>query len=403
MELKRNLKYPGMLLILFCVFIAACKNEKAAVSSEKYTCPMHPQVIKDQPGTCPVCGMDLVKVNSSENKNEVSLSESQIQLANIKTLAVGQNSFKTSKILNARLVADPAFANSITSRYSGRIEKLFIKETGRLVKKGEPLFRIYSEELQVLQRDYQLQVKQAAAFPGEKIYLAMKEAAKNKLLLFGYSNKAIKDLELNGKMPPEVTVYSTASGIVNEILVSEGEYVTEGSPVISLENYHQLWVEADVYPDEAGLVKAGQPVRIAIGGVPELDQDSKIIFISPQLDPSTQILKIRASVKSRGKLQSGMQATVLLPSADFHNAVTLPLDAVLRDENGTHVWIKTGEGTFEPRMVTTGAEDEQQVIITSGLEDATEVVIGGAYLLYSEFILKKGADPMAKQHTHNSH
>ncbi|MEJ6982472.1 efflux RND transporter periplasmic adaptor subunit [Pedobacter sp. P351] len=393
MERKKFIKSLAIIAFTPALFVAACKNEKKAVSTQKFTCPMHPQVLKDAAGSCPICGMELVPVSASGTNNELTLMESQIQLANIKTMAIAAGSFGTSKILSGRLVTNPELSSAISSRYAGRIERLYVKETGRQVAKGQPLFQVFSEELQTLQQDYLLQAKQVAAFPNERLYVSLREAAKNKLKLFGYSNTQIDGLARTGKTSPLVTVFATASGIVNEISVSEGQYVTEGSPIIRLENFNQLWVEADVYPGEANAIKIGTTVKVTINGFPE--QTAKINFISPQIDPSSQILKVRAPIKNQGQLQSGMQATVMLPTASINNAVSLPLNAVIRDGKGAHVWIKTGKNSFSPRMVTTGQEDANQTIITSGLENVNEVVVSGAYLLSSEYILKKGSNPMS--------
>ena len=355
---------------------------------------MHHQILQDAPGTCPICAMDLVPVSAGGNADELVLSDSQIQLANIKTAVINATNFNTSTVLNARIIVNPEFTDIISSRYAGRIEKLFVKETGIAVAKGQPLFQIYSEELQTLQQDYLLQVKQAAAFPEEKIYVALKEAAKNKLQLLGYSNSQIENLSKSNKTSPLITVNASASGIVNELSVSEGQYVSEGSPVLRLENLSQLWLEADVYPNEAGNIQSGTPIQVSVNGFPELNQTVKINFIAPQLDPGTQVLKVRGLIQSQGKLQPGMQATALLPKAQITKANALPLDAVIRDESGAHVWVKTGKNTFASRMVKTGEEDANQIIITAGLEDVKEVVVSGAYLLSSEFVLKKGSNAM---------
>jgi Cu(I)/Ag(I) efflux system membrane fusion protein len=356
---------------------------------------MHPQIVNDGPGTCPICKMDLVPVNSAGGKNELSLSESQIQLANIHTMEINRTDFSTSKVLNGRLIINPEQTEVISSRYSGRIEKLFVKEMGRSVSKGQPIFQIYSEELQTLQQDYLLQLKQVAAFPEEKIYQSMRDAAKNKLRLFGYSDAQIRALTAAGKTAPLLTVYSSASGIVTELSVSEGQYLSEGSPVLKLENFTQLWLEMDVYPNELGSIQLGTKVQASINGISEKEQTLTIDFISPQMDPSSQILKVRAPIRNPGNLQAGMQATVFLPLAEISDALSLPLDAVVRDEKGAHVWIKTAKNTYSPKMVKTGEEDAERIIILSGLENVKEVVVSGAYLLSSEFILKKGTDPMA--------
>lgn len=383
------------LIILYTGFIlSACTDgHQDHAETVKFTCPMHPQIVKDGPGVCPICKMDLVPLNAAGTKNELSLSDSQIQLANIQTMVINRNAFSTSKILNGRLVVNPELTELISSRYAGRIEKLFVKETGRSVKKGQPIFQIYSEELQTLQQDFLVQVKQIAAFPDEKIYRSMKEAARNKLRLFGFSESQIKALSTAGKASPLLTVYSSGSGIVTELSVSEGQYIAEGSPVLKLENFSQLWLEMDVYPNELESIRIGTKVQASINGISEKEQTLTIDFISPQMDPSSQILKVRAQIYNPGNLQAGMQATVFLPLAKITDAMSLPLNAVIRDENGAHVWIKTAKNTYSPRKVQTGAEDTDRVIIVSGLENVKEVVVSGAYLLSSEFILKRGKSP----------
>ena len=385
-------------LIILCsglIFSACTEEHEKHAEAGKYTCPMHPQIVNNGPGTCPICKMDLVPVNSAGGKNELSLSESQIQLANIHTMVINRTDFSTSKVLNGRLIVDPEQTEVISSRYAGRIEKLFVKEMGRSVSKGQPIFQIYSEELQTLQQDYLLQLKQVAAFPEEKIYQSMREAAKNKLRLFGYSDAQIRALTIAGKTAPLLTVYSSASGIVTELNVSEGQYLSEGSQILKLENFTQLWLEMDVYPNELGNIRLGTKVQASINGISDKEQTLTIDFISPQMDPSSQILKVRAPIKNPGNLQAGMQATIFLPLAEISDALSLPLDAVVRDEQGAHVWIKTAKNTYSPRMVRTGEEDAEQIIILSGLENVKEVVVSGAYLLSSEFILKKGTNPMA--------
>ena len=292
------------------------------------------------------------------------------------------------------MIVNPEGSTLISSRYSGRVEKLYVKETGGRIKKGQALFQVYSEELQTLQQDYLLQLKQVAAFPNEKIYGSMREAAKNKLRLFGVSDAQIRSLDQGAKTSSLLTVFSNAAGTVTELNIAEGQYVAEGTQVLKLEHFDQLWLEMDVYPNEIPGLTIGMKVKASINGMGENEQTLQIDFISPQLDPSTQILKVRAPIQNSGNLQAGMQATVFLPVSEISDAMSLPLDAVVRDEKGAHVWIKTSKNTFSPRMVKTGEESADQIIILSGLEAVKEVVISGTYLLSSEFILKRGIDPI---------
>ena len=397
--MKRKIVVSLILISLgYLVFtLPSCKDPEhdKTTKAGKYTCPMHPQIVNNGPGSCAICKMDLVPINSSGGKNELSLSDSQIQMANVQTVKISSSSFSTSKVLNGQLVVNPARSALVSSRYSGRVEKLYVREIGGRIKKGQALFQVYSEELQTLQQDYLLQIKQVAAFPDEKIYGSMREAAKNKLRLFGVSDAQIRSLDQGAKASPLLTVYSNAAGTVTELNITEGQYIAEGTQVLKLENFDQLWLEMDVYPSEISRLTIGMKVKALINGISENEQTLQIDFISPQLDPATQILKVRAPIQNSGNLQAGMQATVFLPVSEISDAMSLPLDAVIRDEMGAHVWIKTSKNTFSPRMVRTGEESSDQIIILSGLEDVKEVVISGAYLLSSEFILKKGIDSAA--------
>jgi len=392
--MRKSILYLASVLICMTVLLS-CNNKNSSVKSDtKYTCPMHPQIVQDAPGTCPICQMDLVPLNQAGNEMELMLNASQIQLANVQTMKVGTGTFSSSKVLNGRLVSNPEATEVIASKFAGRIEKLYVRETGRLLSAGSPVYSIYSEQLQTLQQDYLLQLKQVAAFPAEKIYQTMRDAARNKLLLFGYSEAQIRSLAKSDKISPNITVYAKRSGIVREINVTEGSYIAEGTTIVNLEDLGQLWVEADVYPAEVNLVKQNMTVKVQVNDLGK-EQTVKINYISPQINPGTQLLTIRGIISNpSGDLQPGMQATVFLPSASVSNSVRLPLAAVVRSEAGSHIWIRTGVETFSPRNVSTGAEDAENIVITSGLKNGEEVVISGAYLLSSEFVLKKGADPL---------
>ena len=387
------------IIALPILFTACAEKQKTVAVGEKvqtYTCPMHPQVIKDEPGSCPFCGMDLVPFDKSDDQPFLTLGASQRALANITTMTVGENDFAKYTRLNGRLTTDPEQTMYVSSRVAGRIELLYIKETGIAVRKGQALYKIYSEQLSTLQQEYLLAKTQMDNFPEDQQFARIENAAKQKLLLYGQTGGQLKDLVASQKASPFVTYFAPNSGVVSELSITEGQYVSEGGTIMKLENYTNLWVEADVYPSDKNKVKIGDKVKVIVAGYENQPIEMNISFINPVLGAGSQTMQIRGSILNpNSQWQSGLQVTVLLPSPGQKTALTLPVDALIRDEQGTHIWIERKEGEYEPRMVTVGRETFSNVEITSGLKEGEQVVVSGAYLLYSEFILKKGKDPMA--------
>lgn len=400
MERKLFIKRIALMALVPSVFVAACSGDKkpekgaAKTKQQTFTCPMHPQVIKNEMGTCPICGMDLVPFEKNSSDMALKVDEKRQALANITTAIVGENTLSGTKQLNGKLTINPEQSSYISSRIAGRIEQLYIRETGVKISKGQPLYKLYSEQLATLQQEYLMAVAQEKQFQGDKIERQLVAAAKQKLLLYGQSEGQVQQLLKSQKKDPFVMFYAPSSGVVAELSVTQGQYVTEGSPILRLEGYGQLWVEADVYPNEAAKVKPGQKVKVVVTGWEDQPQEMVISFITPSLQSGTQLTQIRGSISNPGnQWQPGLQVNVFLPSANKGNVLTLPVDAVIRDGKGMHVWVKTAKDSFEPRMVKTGTENDSQVEIAEGLQNGDEVVVTGAYLLYSEYILKKGKNP----------
>ncbi|HEV7332428.1 MAG TPA: efflux RND transporter periplasmic adaptor subunit [Flavisolibacter sp.] len=384
--------------------LTACKPNTTvtaeAETKQTYTCPMHPQVVQEKQGTCPICGMDLVPFDKSSTEANLMLGMSQRMLANVVTDTVRTGSFSSVTQFNGRIAINPEQIEMISSRVPGRIEQLNVRETGVFVRRGQPLYKIYSEQLSALQQEYLVTAAQADQFPGDAKFQQIESAARQRLLLFDQTEAQIRALRTSKNLSPYVTYYAPATGVVSELFVAQGQYVAEGGPVMRLENYSSLWVEADVYPSEANAVRVGQTVTVRVAGFESGEQQMRIEFIAPSLQSGSQLLTVRGSIQNpAGRYRVGMQATVEVPVTTISNAVTLPVDAVIRDGNGTHVWVETEPGTFEARTVRTGAENYNRVEILEGLKAGDVAVISGAYLLYSEFILKKGTTP-AGEHNH---
>lgn len=357
---------------------------------------MHPQVVQNKPGTCPICGMDLVPFDKSNQQAYLELSNNQATLANITTVTIGAGPLNTYKQLNGRLVTDPQQTTVIASRAAGRIEALYVRETGVSIRKGQPLYKIYSEELATLQQELLVAAAQAKQFPNDQQFARIEKAARQKLLLYDRSPAQLDQLLQTQKTSPYITYPAPAAGTVAEIQITEGQYVSEGATLMRLEGYNQLWVEADLYPAEAAEVKMGQTLQVIIPGWENEPRTMQVQFINPAYENGSQLTRLRGTIANpQAQWQPGLQAIVQLPVNSRSNALTLPVDAVIRDGKGNHVWKETAKGKYQPVMVKTGVEDDSFVEITEGVQTGDKIVVTGAYLLYSEFILKKGADPMA--------
>lgn len=377
-------------------------SEPDEAGGTTYTCPMHPQIVQSAPGTCPICSMDLVPVvKTGEKATEIMLSESQMQLANVRVQPVSSGSIGNSTILNARLAANEQLTDVISSRVAGRIERLYVKETGQPIRKGQVLYEIYSEPLLTQQQEYLLAVRQAEELK-EPRYEEFRRASEQKLRLYGMTPEQIAGLGQTRKVQPLIPFVAPAGGTVTEIAVSEGQYVGEGALLYRLVNLSQLWVEAELYAGESRYIKVGDQVPVEVVGQEGQRLSARVAFINPEYRAGSQVLVMRAVLpnaarpNSGGRFQPGQQARVLLRHG-VQRGLTLPVDAVVRAGGGAVVFVKTAPGTFQPRKVQTGTETDQQVAITKGLTGDESVAMSGAYLLYSELILKKGINPITAE------
>lgn len=392
--MKTTIQYSVAIIITLLIGCNGKKDSQSAEVKQTYTCPMHPQIVQDKPGTCPICGMELVPITAGGDKSEVTLSESQIELANITVQRVSVQEIGNSILLNGRLRADETQTEVVSTRVPGRIDKLFIKETGVPIRQGQLIYEIYSEQLLTYQNEYLLALAQSQSIDNKR-YSSYLEAAKKKLWLYGMAEHQIAELSKSKTTNPRIQFVAPASGIITEIPVAEGQYVAEGSAIYRLEKLSKLWVEAEMYPREASLIKLGDLITVYVNGFENLPIESNVIFLSPEYRQSSQIFVLRASIANTDyRFAPGMQAEIVFEHSK-KKALTLPADAVIREESGNHVYRKTGVGKYRPQMITTGLENFNKVEITSGVEEGDSIVVTGAYLLYSEIVLKKGVNPMA--------
>jgi membrane fusion protein, copper/silver efflux system len=338
---------------------------------------------------------------ASPTSDKIMFNETQMMLANITTQSVKTQEIGETVVVNGKLVADDDGVQAISSRVQGRIEKLFVKETGREIKKGDPVYEIYSESLLTMQREYLLAKEQFEKLgSSSNRYESFFNAAARKLSLYGLSDAQIKKLGESKDIQTTFTFRSPVEGSVKSIDVVEGQTVAEGATLYQLENNRTLWLEAELFPLEAKLTKPGNTVSVRIGGLENEMVPATIFFVSPEIASKSLLTIVRARIKNQdGKLKAGMPAEVFF-SHSTTKGITIPTGAVIRDQHGSRVYVKHGANTFRPQMVKTGIEDGNKIEIKSGLKETDTVAVTGAYLIYSEYILKRGGEPMAAMHEH---
>jgi Cu(I)/Ag(I) efflux system membrane fusion protein len=388
-----------ILAISVLLFLLACSNKKVATEQDViYTCSMDPQVVSNKPGNCPICGMQLtpVKKSTAKNNDDLELSDQQIQLGNIQVDTIGRGSIGTALELTGILAQNAAQTASVSARVTGRIEKLYAKTTGDYITKGAPLYELYSEQLNTAKQEYIAALQRRQQFADQNLidFDELIRSARHKLQLWGMTDGQIKALAAMKQAPFTTTFYSPESGYVTALNVTEGGYVGEGGSIVELANLSTLWAEAQVYTSQMHQVRAGAAATVIVPGEPQ-GIAGRIEFANPEVATDTRINLLRVVIPNPGgRLRPGMSALVGVQTAS-RNALTLPTDAVIRQQNGATVWVKTGANRFQSRMVTTGLEIEGLVEINSGVKAGDIVVVSGVYLLHSEFVFKRGADPMA--------
>lgn len=395
--------------ILFIVvglslMLSNCKGDKQDhqehESGSYYTCPMHPSVKSDSPGSCPVCGMSLIKVEQKENShsqhkgNFITISEQQQRLAGIETDTVRFNSILPISTIFGTVAIDQEGVSTISSRVKGRVEILHVKTTGEYLRKGVAIYAIYSEELYSDEKEY-ISLLEKRKQNSSNIFLDdLIESSKNKLQLWGLTKQQITELEKTKKANPLLTYYSQKEGYVTEVFIKEGMYVEEGTQLMEIANLNHVWIEAQIYTNDKELSTRNYTVYSE--AFPNEIYQGTLVYSNPKVEKNRKIQLMRLKVTNSNKrLIPGMIVYVNPKSAE-NKVLTVPKSALLLEKMKT-VWVKVDATTFEQRMVKTGVENNLLIEILSGINKGEIIVSEGAYLISSEFILKKGT---TQRHQH---
>jgi Cu(I)/Ag(I) efflux system membrane fusion protein len=394
--------FCSAIFISIAMLVTSCKSKTGTTVTDPdvyYTCSMDPQVKENKPGKCPVCKMELTPAKKSSTgtvTDEIELSEQQVQLGNIRMDTIRRGAIGDQTVLTATLNFDQLKENAVSSRVMGRIEKLYFKNIGDRVSKGAKLFDVYSEELNNAKQEYLLTLEKQKTLDNAVIdFSQLVQSAKNKLLLWGMSESQIHELAKNKKATPLTSFYSNAGGYIKTMDVKEGDYVMEGGTVVRLADLSTLWAEAQVYASQLSFIDKGDQAIVKFPDMQGKEVKGKIEFVNPEINTDTRINLVRVSIPNPGNhLKPGMSAYVVIKNHES-KALSLPTDAVIRDNRGASVWVQVKGNKFKYKTVEIGLESNDRVEIKSGLKDGDVVVISGAYLLNSEYIFKIGSNPMA--------
>lgn len=405
----------SILTVAFMIINTSCNNKEnksqnheASDSKELYTCSMHPQIISDKPGNCPICGMKLVK------KEQHSLKVSNIELedvlkpanefvfTSVPVTAIQNKSEDVSIQAIGTIQNDTREIGAISARVSGRIEKLYVRYRYQMIMPGEKIMDIYSPEIATSQQNLLFLLK------NDPTNTSLINAAKQRLLLMGMSSQQLNRLIRTGKTSLTISVYSNIMGHVHEagqesmnatsnmqasssttapLTIREGMYVQQGQRIFSLTNPQKAWVVLNIFPENQRLVKAGNSVKITPEAFPQKAFRAKINFIEPFFRQGSKTLTARVYFNNEGlQISIGSQVRADIFGSSV-NANWLPKDAVLSLGLNNVAFVKSSNG-FIARKIETGIEQNNLIQIVDGLAPTDTVASNAQYLIDSESFIK---------------
>src|SRR5450631_1608816 len=307
-----------ILAICMILILGSCKTKKkesAQINDTYFTCSMHPQIMEERPGKCPICGMTLISVkkNPDQLENVIMLSDQQVQLGNIQVDTIGKGKIGNTTVLNAALTIDETKSTAVSSRIAGRIDKLYFKNAGEHIKKGDRLYDLYSEALNNAKQEYILALEKEKILDHSIIdFKQLIESSRNKLMLWGMSNDQIALLGKTKQAASVTSFYSPVSGTITAFAIHEGEYITAGGTILRLADLSTLWAEAQVYTTQLSEV---DPKGKALVRLPDLGKElsGHVEMVYPEINPDTRINLVRISIPNKDHLlKPGMIAYVEL-------------------------------------------------------------------------------------------
>ncbi len=413
MEIKIIHRKNWALCILFlCTFfLIDCNQHTETINKNTnkettlYTCSMHPQIIKDKPGDCPICGMELVKKETdSKSVNDIQLTTlikpaNQFVISSIPVITIKPETVQNEIQALGVTDYDTRMIGNISARISGRIQKLYVKYAFQEITAGQRVMDIYSPELLTAEQDLLFLLKNDAANN------SLINTAKQKLLLLGVSETQLRQIIKSNKPSFTISVYSNYSGhihdmeknmsspavmntvVTNQLNTKEGMYVQKGQTMFSVYNPHMLAAIIDIYPEQQAYIKLGTIVRVIPESAPDKYFSAKINFIEPFLRTGSKTLKARAYFDNSSlEIPVGSQVRAIIFQKN-KIADWLPREAVISLGANKIVFIKSGEA-FETHNVQTGLVLNDKIEIIKGLSTTDSVAANAQYLMDGESIIK---------------
>ncbi|NOX46953.1 MAG: efflux RND transporter periplasmic adaptor subunit [Chlorobi bacterium] len=360
------------------------QHDHSAESSTVWTCSMHPQIKQDKPGNCPICGMELIPLESEEGDDEelslseIKMSKSAMKIAEVQTTIIEKKAPYKEVYFPGTVKPDERNIVELTARFGGRIEKLYVNFTGQKVKQGEKLASIYSPDLVTAQKE----LFEAMKFKENNS--AFYRAARGKLKLWDLSDEQIDTIEASGEPVFYFDVQSPISGTVMMRHIAIGDYVKEGTPLFKVINLDHLWVMFEAYESDIPWVKMGDKINFTIKSIPAKVFTSTVTFIDPVVDQRKRVAYVRTELDNRGGLlKPGMFARGILKTMlpNVKDAVVVPKSAILWTGKRAIVYVKVPnkEMVFEHREIELGEDAGSYYVVASGLKDGEEVATNGVF------------------------
>ena len=353
-----------------------------------YVCPMHPNIVQDEPGSCPICGMALVAQQVSNDSGSdadhgppiVTIRPETIQNMGVRLTRSERTELVRTIETVGFIMYDEERVGHIHPRAAGWVEKLVIRSEGERVEKGQPLLYVYSPDMLAAQEEYLLTLTSTSSSNRRDL----KQRAARRLRLLDIPQSVIDSIDKTRQTLQAVPLLAPVSGIVTMLGIREGMYIKPDMELFAISDVSSVWIQAEVFEHQSTWVDAGQSAEIRVAALPERVWQGSVDYVYPELDPVTRTLRVRLRFdNSDGALKPNMFAEAMI-KASPKTSLTVPRDALIVTGNEQRVVRALGDGRFQPVVVSTGIHANGRVEVLGGIDEGDEIVVSGQFLIDSE-------------------